>query len=97
MSLVLFFLLLPITPRVQADGGAPNLAYVSGTSGDISIVDIAQRKLTGTLSVPGSPDMILLSVDGHLLYVTQPGLDRVRVINATSKQAQCSISVPGQP
>jgi DNA-binding beta-propeller fold protein YncE len=97
MSLVLFFLLLPFAPQVQADGGAPNLAYVSGTSGDISIVDIAQRKLTGTLSVPGNPEMILLSVDGHLLYVTQPNLDRIVVINTSSRQAQCSIIVPGQP
>jgi DNA-binding beta-propeller fold protein YncE len=97
ISLVLFFLLLPITPRTEADGGAPNLAYVSGTSGNISIVDIAQRRLTGTLSVPANPVMILLSIDGHLLYATQPGLDRVMVINTTSRKAQCSTTVSGQP
>ncbi len=97
ISLMLFFLLLPFAPRAQADGGAPNLAYVSGTSGDISIVDIAQRRLTGTLSVHGNPEMILLSVDGHLLYVTQPGLNRVIILNTTSRQEQCSTTVPGQP
>lgn len=93
---VMCLLLLSIT-RVRADGGAPNLAYVSGTTGDISIIDIAQRKLTGTISVPGNPEMVLLSVDGHMLYVTQPGLDRVVVINTTSKQPQCSAPIAGQP
>ena len=97
VCLVLFFLLIPIAPRAQADGGAPNLAYVSGSTGDSSVVDIAQRRLTGTFSVPGNPDMILLSVDGHLLYATQPDLGRVIVINTTSKKEQCSTPVPEQP
>ncbi len=95
-ALLLLSFLLRV-PRARADGGAPNLAYVSGTASGISTIDIAQRKLTTTFTVPGQPAMILLSVDGRLLYVTQPTLNRVAVISTSTKQVQCFASIPGQP
>ncbi len=71
--------------------------YVSGTAGGISILDIAQRRLIGTLSVPDKPEMVLLSADGRLLYVTQPDINQVVIMNTSSRQQQCSVTVPGQP
>src|SRR5437588_11915959 len=29
-------------PRVHADGGAPNLAYISGTPSGVSVIDVQQ-------------------------------------------------------
>jgi hypothetical protein len=37
-----------------ADGGAPNLAYVAGAGLGISIIDIGQKKVTGTFTLGGS-------------------------------------------
>ncbi len=40
----------------QADGGAPNLAYVSGTSSGISVIDVGLAKVTRIFPNPGTPD-----------------------------------------
>ena len=94
---VLALLSLSVVPVAHADGGAPNLAYVAGTSRGISIIDVSQQKVTGSLSITGDPRSIYLSVDGRLLAVTQPALGRVSVIGTASKQVICSAAVPGHP
>ena len=53
--------------RAYADGGAPNLAYVSGTSSGVSVIDVGQAKVTKTISLAGDPHTFLLSQDGGLL------------------------------
>jgi DNA-binding beta-propeller fold protein YncE len=80
-----------------ADGGAPQLAYVAGAAQGISIIDIVQQRVTGTIAVAGNPRTVLLSLDGHALYVTQPTLGRVAVINAKTGQTTCIANLPGQP
>ena len=37
---ILSFLGLNFAPHTHADGGAPNLAYVSGTSSGVSVIDV---------------------------------------------------------
>jgi hypothetical protein len=81
----------------QADGGAPQLAYVAGTAQGISIIDIAQRRVIRTIAVAGNPRAVLLSPDGHALYVTQPTSGRVAVILANTGKTLCAASIPGQP
>ena len=85
------------SPSAHADGGAPQLAYVAGTAHGISIIDIAQRRVTGAITVAGSPRAILLSPDGQTLYVTQPTLGRVAAITAKTGKTLCTASLPGQP
>lgn len=95
MALLLAMLALP--GRASADGGAPNLAYVAGTAQGISVIDIQQQKVTKTISVAGDPHTVLLSLDGRFLYVSQPGLNRVSIISASTGQTICSATVAGQP
>lgn len=95
MALLLAILALP--GRASADGGAPNLAYVAGTAQGISVIDIQQQKVTKTISVAGDPHTVLLSLDGRFLYVSQPGLNRVSIISASTGQSICSATVAGQP
>ncbi len=90
-------LALYFSTPVSADGGAPNLAYVSGTPQGISVINIAQQKVTDTLAVAGNPQTVLLSTDGRLLYVTQPARGRVAVLATKSKQEVCSAPLPGSP
>src|SRR5258706_5313971 len=97
---IVFMLLLlvgSISPLDHADGGAPQLAYVAGTAQGISIIDIARRHMTGSIVVAGNPRTVLLSPDGHALYVTQPTLGRVSVIAAKTGKNLCTVSLPGQP
>lgn len=80
-----------------ADGGAPNLAYVAGSGPGISIIDIAQQKVTGSFTLHGSPRSVYLSLDGRFLYVAQPVLDQVSMLSAKTGQLLCTAHVPGQP
>ena len=96
MFLLLIFL-FPGSPHAYADGGAPNLAYVSGSQKGISIIDIGQQKVTDGFTMKSDPDAIYLSLDGRFLYVTQPTSGQVIMLAAKTGQTICSANVPGQP
>src|SRR5437763_16881277 len=95
VAVALLLLCFPL--RAYADGGAPNLAYVAGASGRISVIDIAQQKVTSKISASGDPHTIYLSLDGRFLYVTEPTLGRVTMYAAKTGDSICSANVPGQP
>jgi DNA-binding beta-propeller fold protein YncE len=97
LTLVLLFSFFLPAPPALADGGAPNLAYVAGTASGVSVIDIAQRKVTGTLPISGDSGNVLLSVDGRLLYVTQPAAGRITAIATKTGQVLCSSALPGRP
>src|ERR1017187_4784415 len=98
MTLLLPLLLFGLfSSSVHADGGAPQLAYVAGIEQGVGIIDIAQRRVTGTIAVAGNPRTVLLSPDGYALYVTQPTLGRVAVVAAKTGKPLCTASLPGQP
>ncbi len=95
--LALLLFLFPFSQHIYADGGAPNLAYVAGAAHGIGVIDIGQQKVTGNITVGGDPQMILLSLDGRYLYVTQPTFGRVAIISARTGKTICTASIPGQP
>ena len=88
-------LLFPLI--VHADGGAPNLAYVSGTAGSISVIDVVQQKVTRQIAIQGNPQTLVLSVDGRTLAVTQPDLGQVTILAAKTSQTLCTAHVDGHP
>lgn len=93
-----FVLLFSLSaPHAHADGGAPNLAYVAGGAHGISIIDILQQKVIGTISADGDPHTVFLSLDGRFLYVTQPALGRVTMFATKTRQMVCMANIPGQP
>ena len=100
-TIALLFICSPLSfffiRGVRADGGAPNLAYVSGTSSGVSVIDVGQAKITKTISISGDPQTILLSQDGGLLYVSQPALGQVSIIRASTGRIFCIAHLPGQP
>lgn len=82
---------------VYADGGAPNLAYVTGAASGMSVIDVAQHRVVRTMAVSGDPRMALLSPDGSLLYTSEPASQRVLAIQASNGMLHCSATVSGQP
>ncbi len=94
---ILSLLSLYFAPHTYADGGAPNLAYVSGTSSGISVIDVGQAKVTKTIQVVGDPHTILLSQDGGFLYVSQPAVGQVSVIRTGTGRIFCTAHLPGDP
>ncbi len=95
--LILVLLAGLFSPSAQADGGAPQLAYVAGTAQGISIIDIAKRNVTGTIMLEGNPRTVLLSPDGYALYTTQPSIGRLAIIVAKTGKTLCAVTLPGQP
>jgi DNA-binding beta-propeller fold protein YncE len=83
--------------QAHADGGAPNLAYVSGASQGIGIIDVGQQKVAQRFAVTGNTYTILLSPDGRLLYVTQSVPGRVAALAAKTGQMICNATFPGHP
>ncbi len=97
ICLLLTLFLTLSAPQVHADGGAPNLAYIAGTSHGISVIDILQQKVTRSIAIDGDPHTILLSLNGRFLYATQPAIGRVAVIVAQTGQTYCTANLPGHP
>ncbi|HEY1351875.1 MAG TPA: hypothetical protein VGF67_19825 [Ktedonobacteraceae bacterium] len=84
-------------PAAHADGGAPNLAYIAGAGRGVAVLDIAQQKMSGEMAVDGAPAMLYLTLDGRFLYVAQPGLNKVSLLDTGTLQVICSVGIPGQP
>src|SRR5215469_10174109 len=97
LVLVCLLPILLISQQADADGGAPNLAYVAGATHGVGVIDISQQKMTSSISIDGNPQMILLSLDGRYLYVTQPSLGRVATISARTGNSICTTNLPGEP
>src|SRR5713226_7187087 len=93
----IFILLLIFPAQVHADGGAPNLAYVAGSSSGIGIVDISSRKVSGSFSLKGNPSAVYLSLDGRFLYIAQPGLNQVSMLAAKTGQVDCTSNLAFAP
>ena len=85
------------TSPVLADGGAPERAYIAGSSAGISVVSIPLQKVANTLHVSSTVHMVLLSPDARFLYAAEPQQNRVAIIVASNGQTFCTASVPGQP
>ncbi|GHO91064.1 hypothetical protein KSF_011120 [Reticulibacter mediterranei] len=98
LSLLIATTFLALLPsHTHADGGAPNLAYVSGTAQDISVIDVGLSKVIATIPTVGKPDTILLSLDGSFLYISQPEVHQVSILATYTKRIICTAHLPGKP
>lgn len=97
VALTLLTFTLVSAPSAHADGGAPNLAYIAGAGNGISIIDVGQQKVSGSIALNGQPHMILLSADARFLYATQPQQNLFTIYSAKAQNQFCSANVSGQP
>lgn len=84
----------------KADGGAPNLAYVAGGgsgAGDLVVIDIAKRSVTGRVTVGGAPAGVVLSADGRFAYVTQSAKGALALVDARDLHVAATIPVGATP
>jgi YVTN family beta-propeller protein len=90
----------PTSGVAHADGGAPNLAYVVGSGangGDLAIIDVAQRRLTGRVHLGGDPQGVVVSLDNRSIYIAQPAQNAVSVVDARTQRVVASIPVGHEP
>jgi YVTN family beta-propeller protein len=97
----LILVLSPTTsPVANADGGAPNLAYVvSGGAGanELDVINVSQRQVAWRLALGGRPHSVLLSADGREAYVTETAANRLAIVDARGQQVSATVSVGPQP
>lgn len=96
---VLFVAAIP-TRAVQADGGAPNLAYIAGAGqqGDeLAVLDIASRKVTGHVRLGGTPTSVVLSFDARYAYVTEATAGKLAVVDTRTLQVAATVAAGKGP
>jgi YVTN family beta-propeller protein len=75
---------------------AQQIAYVvNNESNSVSIVDIANKKVTATISVGKDPFAATISKDGKFLYVTNTGSNNVSVIDTTKRLVEETFALTG--
>lgn len=102
LTLLVLLLLTAAIPTgtARADGGAPNLAYVAGAGqhGDeLAILDIASRKVTGHVSLGGTPTAVVLSFDARFAYVTEATANRLAVVDTRTLQVAATVAAGAHP
>lgn len=84
----------------RADGGAPNLAYIAGAGQhgeDLTVLDIASRKVTGHVQISGTPTSVVLSYDARYAYVTEATAGRLAVVDTRTLQVIGTVAAGRHP
>ena len=77
--------------------GSPK-AYVGLFKDDaVAVIDTAQNKVIGTISVPKGPHGLVVTPDGRKVYVSSDGASTVSVIDTASDRVVASIDVGANP
>jgi len=77
--------------------GAPK-AYVGLFKDDaVAVIDTAQNKVIGTISVPKGPHGVVVTPDGRKVYVSSDGASTVSVIDTANDRVVASIDVGATP
>ena len=91
---------LTIANQVNADGGAPNLAYVAGGGAggsDLDVIDMGKRSVSWSVTLDSAPYGVLLSADSREVYVTEPATNRLIFVGARSHHTDTSLTLGAHP
>jgi YVTN family beta-propeller protein len=100
LAAVCLFVLFWRAPDVHADGGAPNLAYVAGTgtgADNLTIIDIGQRRVVGSVAIGRHPAGAVLSTDGRYAYVTESLGNALAIVDANARTVTATVPVGTGP
>jgi YVTN family beta-propeller protein len=93
--------LLGIFPHAaRADGGAPDLAYVAGGGAggeELTVIAIAQRKVTEHIHLGGDPWGVLLSLDSRFAYVTLNKANQLAIVDAHAQKIVATLPTGPSP
>lgn len=84
----------------NADGGAPNLAYIAGAgngSNQLVVINIGAKSIAWRLTLGGHPHSVLLSTDARTAYVSEPAANRLAFVDTSGHTVSATLAVPAQP
>jgi YVTN family beta-propeller protein len=77
--------------------GTPK-AYVGLFKDDaVAVLDTAQNKVLGTIAAPKGPHGLVVTPDGHKVYVSSDGASTVSIIDTATDRVVASIDVGANP
>jgi YVTN family beta-propeller protein len=91
---------IPVGPRAEGIAVAPDGRTVwagSNTDGTVSVVDVAEGKVTATLQGFQLPYRIAISQNGALAIICDPQGDKVHVADVAQRKVLWSLDALGQP
>lgn len=81
-----------------ADGSAKTLLYVDNSLGDdISVIDLATLKVTGTIRVGNQPHALCAPADGRRLFTTIESENSLKTIDTLTGRVTGTIPLGGRP
>ena len=75
----------------------PNVVFTSSSDGSVSVVDVANLKVTKKLAVGKSPDAIKYDPVNNLIVVALAGDKKVAFIDPTTQAVVGTLALPGSP
>ncbi|MEE6167027.1 MULTISPECIES: YncE family protein [unclassified Mycolicibacterium] len=78
---------------IDRSGQKLYLAGVSGTDGNVLVVDLASGRVTGTIAVGDSPGGLLLGPDEKTLYVQYSGENTLKTIDVVSEKVTGAVEL----
>jgi len=90
--------LLPLVCGVDNSAAQTFKLYVGNSRGDdISVVDMASLKMTGTIQAGERVHGVCLQADGKRLFATVESDHTLRIIDTGNQQTVATIKLPGRP
>lgn len=87
-----------ILTALGAPAGARTMLYVGNSSGsDVTVIDLAARKVTATIALGHLVHGICAPADGRHIFATVESDHTLRVIDTATNKATDTIALPGQP
>jgi YVTN family beta-propeller protein len=91
-------LALLILASLAAPAGARTMLYVGNSTGsDVSVIDLAARKVTSTIALGHLVHGVCASADGRQVFASVESDHTLRVIDTATNKATDTIALPGQP
>jgi YVTN family beta-propeller protein len=91
-------LALLILASLAAPAGARTMLYVGNSTGsDVSVIDLAARKVTATIALGHLVHGVCASADGRHVFASVESDHTLRVIDTATNKATDTIALPGQP
>lgn len=90
-------LVCPRPRDMKFNGDGSQILVICGDSNQLGWVDVAQRKLVGTMALGESPEMFDLSPDGKTLYVTSEDDSALMAYDLASRKKLFEVKTGGEP
>ncbi|HKD47639.1 MAG TPA: hypothetical protein VKB67_08130 [Rhizomicrobium sp.] len=98
LSVAAAILTFSVSRDVAAESAVTTMLYVDNSTGDdISVINLAMRKVVATIPVGNLPHAICYPADGRKVYTTTELIPTLKVINSATNTVAETVPLPARP